>query len=217
MGYPRAMPSAQASLATVHPRARQSLEDPDQHIILNGMTWKDYEILLAVRGDQAGVRMYFVDGAIELMSPSRSHEEIKKTLARLLEAYCDELNIELNGCGSWTLRNVLKERGAEPDECYMVGATGKDVPDFAIEVSWSHGGLNKLAIYRGLGVPEVWMWDRQEGLRVYALREGDYTCQSRSQFLPGLDPLWLVGFLEQPTQSQAVRAMRGALRSKSAE
>jgi Uma2 family endonuclease len=137
-------------------RSRPDAEDADQRVILYGLTWKDYEILLGVRGDRAGVRLSYLNGALEIRSPSRSHEQIKTLLARLLEAYCDELGIELSGYGAWTLRSAPKERGAEADECYMVGATDKDMPDLALEVIWSHGGLDKLEIYRGLGVAEVW-------------------------------------------------------------
>ena len=193
-------------------RARPRPEDTDQHVVLNGMTWKDYEIILAVRGDRAGVRMYYLKGAIELMSPSRSHEGIKKTLARLLEAWCDEKGVELSGYGSWTLKSAPKERGAEPDECYIVGETNKDVPDLAIEVIWTHGGLDKLEIYRGLDVGEVWVWDQEHGLRVFVLRGERYEPQARSEVLPDLDLTWLASFLDRPTQSQAVRALREALR-----
>ena len=41
-------------------------------------------------GDAAGVRMYYLEGEIELMSPSRGHESNKKTLARLLELWALE-------------------------------------------------------------------------------------------------------------------------------
>jgi Uma2 family endonuclease len=206
------MQSVPTNAASEAERPRPRHEESDQHVILYGMTWKDYEILLAVRGDRAGVRMYYLNGAIELMSPSRSHEGVKTTIARLLEAYCDVRGIELSGYGAWTLRNAPKERGAEPDECYIVGDTNKEVPDLAIEVVWTHGGLDKLEIYRGLGVAEVWMWDRDEGLRVFALSGERYELRARSAFLPELDPAWLAGFLEQPTQTQAVRALRAALK-----
>lgn len=43
----------------------------------------------------------------------------------------------LNGFGSWTLRNEIREAGSEPDECYIVGTAEQDVPDLAIEVEWS--------------------------------------------------------------------------------
>ena len=124
----------------------------------------------------------------------------------------DERGIELSGYGSWTLRNAPKERGAEPDECYIVGDTNKDLPDLAIEVIWSHGGLDKLEIYRGLGVAEVWVWDRDEGLRVFALSGERYTPRAESALFPEFDLAWFARFLEQPTQSQAVRALRTALR-----
>lgn len=145
------------------------------------------------------------------MSPSRSHEGVKKTIARLIEAYCDERGIEISGYGAGTLRSAPKERGAEPDECYIVGDTNKNVPDLAIEVIWTHGGLDRLEIYRGLGVAELWVWDREEGLRVFALASERYEPRARSAFLPELDPAWLAGFLDHPTQSQAVRARSAAL------
>jgi Uma2 family endonuclease len=206
------MPSAPTPASAAVERPRPTLGDADQHVILHGMTWENYETLLAMRGDRAGVRLFYLEGAIELMSPTRSHEGIKTTLARLLYAYCEERNIELSGYGSWTLRSAPKERGAEPDECYMVGSIDKDAPDIAIEVVWSHGGLDKLEIYRGLGVAEVWVWERDAGLRVFALREGRYEQAVRSAFFPDLDVTWFARFLDQPTQTQAVRALRAALR-----
>jgi Uma2 family endonuclease len=95
----------------------------------------------------------------------------------------------------------------------MVGATDKDMPDLALEVIWSHGGLDKLEIYRGLGVAEVWVWERDAGLRVHALRDEHYERRDRSALLPDLDLAWLASFLDRPTQTQAVRALRSALRS----
>lgn len=91
------------------------------------------------------------------MSPSWNHEILKKFIARPLEAYAEERNLDLNGAGSWTLKNPEVERGAEPDECYTLGPK-KAVPDLAIEVAWTHGGLDKLDIYAELGVGEVWFW-----------------------------------------------------------
>lgn len=69
-----------------------------------------------------------------------------------------ESDVSLNGFGSWTLKKELREAGAEPDECYIVGeSTEKAVPDLAIEVEWSRAtGLSKPEIYRRLGVRELW-------------------------------------------------------------
>jgi len=176
------------------------------------MTWRDYEILLAVRGDRAGVRMYYFEGNVEIMSPSYSHEGIKTIIARLVEAYADERGLELNGFGSWTLKNQPHERGAEPDECYVVGEQKKDVPDLAIEVIWTSGGLDKLNIYRGLGVREVWVWERERGIGVHVLRGDSYEEVARSEVLPELDLELLAQYILEPSQSKAVRAFRAALR-----
>ncbi|MDC3956298.1 Uma2 family endonuclease [Polyangium jinanense] len=184
----------------------------DERVILNGMTWQDYERLLADRGDQAGARMAFLDGTIELMRSSFHHEGVKKTLCRLVEAYADERGLDLNGYGSWTLKNALVGRGLEPDACYALGVPGGDLPQLAIEVVWTSGGLNKLDIYRSLGVGEVWIWERGAGFSVHVLRDGRYEKATRSALLPELDLALLQSFVESPNQSQAVRAFREALR-----
>lgn len=188
--------------------------DMDQRVILRGMTWKDYEILLAVRGDRAGVRMAYLNGAIELMSPSINHEGVKTTIGRLVETYADERGVDLNGYGSWTLKNELVERGLEPDECYVLGGAHKSIPDLAIEVVWTSGGLNKLEIYRALGVGEVWIWERHAGFTIHLLRDGRYEEAPRSALLPDLDLTLLERFVLVENQSQAARAFRAALRGE---
>jgi Uma2 family endonuclease len=70
------------------------------------------------------------------------------------------------------MRNAPKERGIEPEECYAVGAA-KESPDLAVEVIWTHGGLDKREVYRGLGVREVWIWTK-EALKAYELRGNAY-------------------------------------------
>jgi Uma2 family endonuclease len=194
-------------------RASSSIDDSDQRVFLHGVSWKDYETLLAIRGDDPGPRMTFLEGELELMSPSRSHEWIKKTMARLLEVYAMERGVTLEGYGSWTLKSAPRERGAEPDECYMVGDTGKDIPDLAIEVVWTSGGIDKLEVYRGLGVREVWFW-RSGVIEVYLLEGEAYARHPRSQVLPELDLALLARCLESaPTQTAAVVAFLEAIRS----
>jgi Uma2 family endonuclease len=188
--------------------------DMDQRVILYGMTWKDYEILLAVRGDRAGVRMAYLNGAIELMSPSINHEGVKKTIARLVEAYGEGLGVELNGYGSWTLKNAFMERGLEPDECYVIGQAHKEAPELAIEVIWTSGGLNKLEIYKALGVGEVWIWERGKGISVHLLRGDHHEQAPGSVFFPGLDLSLIERFAVEPNQTRAVIEFRKAVRAQ---
>jgi Uma2 family endonuclease len=190
--------------------------EEDQHVVLRPMAWQDFEVLLAIRGDRAGVRMYYLDGAIELTSSTRIHQGRKKTLARLLETWAVESDVALNGFGSWTLKNEIRETGAEPDESYIVGdATEKDVPDLAIEVEWSRPtGLSKPEIYRRLGVRELWTLKSNGRLIIRILENGEWSEHSRSKLLPRLDIAWLLSFLAVTPQNRAVQALRDALRAK---
>jgi Uma2 family endonuclease len=184
--------------------------DPDQRVILGGIDWWQFETFLAIRGDSAGVRVSYLEGELEIMSPSRTHEWRAKLISRLLEAYADETGLVFEGYGSLTLRNAPKLRGIEPDECYAVGAA-KEFPDLAVEVMWTPGGIDKLDVYRGLGVREVWIWKKDE-LKAYALRGGAYVEIAESVVIPGLAPSFIAGFLDCETQTEAVRKMRAALR-----
>lgn len=112
----------------------------DQRVALYDVSWADFEVILHIRGDRAGVRLTYLNGVLELMSPSVDHEGIKTTIGRLLEAYAEERALTLNGFGSWTLKNPLRARALEPDECYSLSEGRPTRPDIAIEVVWSPAG-----------------------------------------------------------------------------
>jgi Uma2 family endonuclease len=192
--------------------------DTEQRIVLQSIPWEKYEALLFLFGDDyPGLRLNYLEGTLEIWMPGRTHENIKKMLARLLETFAEEQNLDLNGYGSTTFRLRAKERGLEPDECYVLGELG-EVPDLALEVVITHGVLDRLDIYRGLGVREVWVWEKQQ-LNFYILLNQDqpYFLQSRSQLLPELDPNLLLQFLDPTNQTQSVKAYRIALKSASQE
>src|SRR5262249_38434173 len=162
-------------------------------VILNEIDWWQFETFLAIRGDRAGVRVAYLEGQLEIMSPSRTHEMLKTLIARLLETWAVQKGLIFEGYGSLTMRNAPKLRGLEPDECYAVGAA-KESPDVAVEVIWTSGGIDKLEIYRGLGVREVWIWKKNE-LTAYELRGGAYVEISQSVVMPGLTPSFIRQFL----------------------
>lgn len=182
----------------------------DQRIVMYSVPWSAYEAQLALRGDASAPRVAYLDGAMELLSPSRDHERLKSYLGRLVEAFALERGIDLSPYGAWTLRHAPRSSGIEPDECYLIGDQRRDRPDLAIEVIWTHGGIDKLEIYRRLGVPEVWVW-RDGALQVFVLRGDDYEPSESSDQLPGIDLSVLVSFLDRPTAMQAVRAYRETL------
>lgn len=194
-----------------------SIEQPhrlehDNIVRLHALHWADFTHLLAMRGEHSTPRLCYLNGEVEIMSPSRSHEAIKSLLGRLVEAYCLERDIPFRTLGSWTLESEPDERAIEPDECFIFGEADADRPQLAIEVTWTSGGLDKLEIYRKLDVAEVWFWQRGQ-LQSYVLCDQRYQPAEKSRVLPGIDLKQLNGFLDQPTTYHAIRAYRAALRA----
>ena len=183
----------------------------DKIVVVRGLSWSDYQRLLEVRGDASVPRYAYLEGDLEIMTPSLPHASIKSRIGRLVEVWCLERGIDFSPCGSWTLENKAKESGIEPDECYVFGNLGEPTrPDLAIEVVWTSGGVKKLEIYFKLGVREVWFW-RRGRISVHTLEAERYSEAPGSSVLPGIDLEQLVSFLDRPSASQAMREYRAAL------
>lgn len=185
----------------------------DRIVLLRDATWADYQRHLEMRGDHSAPRFAYLEGVLEIMSPSLTHETLKSLIGCLVEVWCLEKGVEFRTCGSWTLEKKEESRGVEPDECYVFGDVSDPVrPDLAIEVVWTSGGLNKLEIYRKLNVREVWFW-RRGRLTVHALRGEVYDEIPQSEVLRGIDLVEMARFLDRPTTSQAIRDYRASLQS----
>ena len=183
----------------------------DKIVVLRRATWADYQRLLEMRGEVSSPRMAYLKGDLEIMTPSRAHEGLKFKIGHLVAAWCLETGIEFSGYGSWTLEGNDSDRGVEPDECYVFGNVPEpERPDLAIEVVWTSGGIDKLEIYRKLGVREVWFW-RRGLLTAHVLRGEDFEQVPVSEVLPGLDLAELASYLDRATASQAIREYRAAL------
>lgn len=189
----------------------------DQVVHLSSVSWEDYERIDALRGENSLPRLTYVDGVLELMSPGTVRESDKKKLARLFEAYIEYLGIPAEGIGSWTVKNKKKKLGAEPDECYVFTtapvAPSLKAPDLVIEVVYSSGNLDKLALWRQLGAKEVWFWQHGE-LAVFVRRGDGFGPARRSVLVPEIDLDLLVRCMREKTQTAAVRVLRAALAKK---
>jgi len=167
----------------------------DQRVCLRGLSWSDFEAFIALRGeDAAGPRVTYLEGTLELRSPSRDHESIQKRLALIVEAYFEKLGVKWEGVGSWLLRHAPRDVGLEPDECYILHDLKKTRPDLAIEVVWTSGGLSKLEVYRRIGVPEVWIW-KDGYLAFWILDANGYTEQPTSVWIPAVDKRFVAELL----------------------
>lgn len=191
--------------------------EQDERVVLHGLSWAQYEALREATDHIAGLHLTYLDGTLEIMSPSPRHEQMKKLLARLLETWAEEHDLPMTGYGSTTYRKPEMARALEPDECYVFGA-GREHPDLAVEVVVSRGGVNKLEVYRGLGVSEVWFWVDGR-IEIYALGEGGYERVAESRFLPGLDPAELAGVMANSgdqDQTRTVKQFRARLQRRAA-
>jgi Uma2 family endonuclease len=90
----------------------------------------------------------------------------------------------------------------------------KELPDIAIEINLTSGGVDKLAVYKGLGIPEVLIWENQR-LTLYDLRGEAYQEQARSQFFPELAVGMLAQYVRPYDQPQAIKDFLQALQNRS--
>ena len=54
--------------------AREPRPDEDHFVYLRDVSWADYRRLLAIRGEHSAPRISYLEGDVEIMSPSRGHE-----------------------------------------------------------------------------------------------------------------------------------------------
>lgn len=187
----------------------------DARFVLHGVPWWTY-VALRDALDETGVRMTYLRGALELMSPSTLHEDAKTIIARLIEVWAMERDVDLRGFGNATFRREAKERGLEPDECYKLGKLEDEgVPDIAIEVIVSRALVDKMEVYAGLGIPEVWEWQPEAAIIVvHHLTRDGYEPRDRSAILPALDLRQLSTFVRPgESQTQLAKGYQAALRA----
>ncbi|GAB1539056.1 Uma2 family endonuclease [Scytonema sp. NUACC21] len=190
------------------------VNDPEERFISSGVSWEFYEALLAKLEDNSYYRVTYLDGILEIVSPSRKHESVKTRLASLIWLYLWKKQIKHFSLGSTTFKNKAKKAGAEPDECYCMGEE-KNIPDLVIEVVVTSGSVSKLETYRRLGVPEVWFWQHDQ-LKIYHLRDASDLKQAKvftdtygyeeittSEVLPQLDIALVVRCVLIPDSVQA--------------
>ena len=152
----------------------------------SGISWQEYE-LLASRGEQEflNLKISYLDGILEVMSPDIRHEAPKKRINILLEDYFLLKRIPYCAKGSADIRNPSQRSGKQPDESYCIGTSiSLDPPDLVLEVIHTSGTIKNLKEnYRRLGVKEIWIW-QNEKLTVYTLQDEQYSQTTSSKVLP---------------------------------
>jgi Uma2 family endonuclease len=171
----------------------------EQRFVLHGISWQTY-LNLRESPENEHVHMTYDQGELEMMSPSRTHEQYASLIALLIHAWAEERNLDIQNCRTMTFKREDLQHGLEPDNCYYVAnellvrskpeldLTFDPPPDLAIEIDLYSGKFGKLALYAAFGVPEVWRFDGRK-LTLYVLdAEGRYQPSSGSASFPGLPP-----------------------------
>lgn len=183
--------------------------DPEERFITNKISWEQYEVLLEKFADTPWCRVTYLEGTLEIISPSRRHEKNKTNIGMFLEVYFQETKTPFWGLGSTTFRIEEKRGGTEPDECYCIG-TEKEFPDLVIEVVISNSGVDKLSVYQKLGIQEVWFWEKNK-FSIYHLQEKGYEQIFKSKLLPNLDLEMLAKYVIRNDSLEAILEFRNAI------
>lgn len=179
----------------------------ESRVVIDNVRWSTYLALLEDTQSRRG-RMTYDQGVLEIMSPSKLHEKVGCLLGRMVEAFTEEMQIEIESTASTTIKREAVKRGFEADESYYIQNAGavrdKDEidpavdppPDLVIEVDISRSSFGKLPIYATFCVPEVWRYDG-ETLRMYVLYSDEYAITEQSVVLPQFPRDLAVRIIEQ--------------------
>lgn len=182
-------------------------------LLFEGMTWREFKAVEQLL-DRPGYRLSFLEGILEIRRMSgEPHEIVKSRISALLELYLLMAGFDFTPTGSMTLESEAANVKREADESYKL-APGRMLPDLAIEVVFSSGGINKLEAYKRLKIKEVWFWE--DGvLEVYHLQgEGNtlnYEKISSSEEVKGIDLDLLLRCMNMVNHVEALKTFQQAL------
>ena len=180
-------------------------------VTLTDVSWEEFKGIEAQLKNNRSVRLSYLSGILEIMSPiGEKHEYVKRTLGYLLEAYMRELGIRFYGRGGFTLEEPGYASGT-PDEFYCIGSD-KETPDIVIEIIVTSGTLDRKELFKPKKVPQVWFW-KSDQIKIFRLNAaGEYEEVNRSGFFPNLDPALLLKYIGHPDQYDAVTEFVQAIR-----
>jgi Uma2 family endonuclease len=168
---------------------------PGQRVLLQGVSWQEFEAILEELGDHRAARVAYDNGILEIMTPLPEHESAKEIISDLVKALLEELEIEFWALGSTTFKNKQMLQGIEPDQCFYIeneakvrGKARLDLaidppPDLALEIDVT--SRTHPSIYEALKVPELWRFEKGK-LQINVLQAGKYVVVAESSIFPGL-------------------------------
>ena len=194
---------------------------PGQQLLLQDISWSDFESILEDLGEHRSSRISYSNGVMEIMVPLPEHEKHKEIIGEIVRILLDRLEINFEGLGSTTFKNLPMAQAIEADTCFYIknyrAVIGKDrldltidpPPDLAIEIDITN--RTRLDNYLLLKVPELWRYSRT-GLQIYLLQGDRYTESLTSPNFLGIPIVELIETYVKQAQiegrSKAIRALR---------
>ncbi len=86
---------------------------PEVRLLLRGVPWETYAALRDLECNNH-IFMTYDRGTLELTSPSGQHDNIKKLIGQLVEAFATELNIPRRSFGNCLAEHSVKPGGGVP-------------------------------------------------------------------------------------------------------
>jgi len=197
---------------------------PGSHVLINKVSWQDYENLLDELGKtRHHPRINYYHGTLELMAPLPAHERPNRIIAYIVTVMLDSQNRDWEDFGSTTFKKS-PEVGLEPDTCfYIKNATQvrpnlrmnmsiDPPPDLAIESDVT--SKTTLKAYAILGVSEVWIYENDR-LKIFVLQKQGYNETLNSLIFPDFNLVEMIpNLIKQAFQigtSQMLREFRRSL------
>lgn len=186
--------------------------DPDQDklIVLPNVSWRQLESLDPLMAG-TGARLTYLDGYLEIRTPAQNYEDLRSTLALLIETHLQETGRRFYARGGPRLGSQATRARKEPDESYDLDAP-KEIPDLVLEVLPEDVGIDKLEFYHRIQIPEVWIW-RQKRLTIYHLRATGYEPVEYSELVPEVDPKVLEWYVNLGDQHDGVTLLAQQVRN----
>jgi Uma2 family endonuclease len=205
---------------------RQLRIQPGQQLLLEDVSWQQFENILAELGEHRAARLSYSHGFLEIMVPLPEHEKAKEMIGDMVKIFLEAKQIAFESLGSTTLKIERMTQGVEPDACFyiqnqaaVIGKNRLDMsvdppPDLAIEIDLT--SRTQLDNYQILGVPELWRYGKQ-GLKINVLQGGKYVESDFSPIFPDIPIIELVNQCVQQNQvsgrTQAIQALRNWVRN----
>ena len=174
---------------------RQLTVPPGHRIILQNISWQEFEEILTELGENRASRLAYYQGNLEIKMPLPKHEVAKVIIGDLVKIILEELEIDCECFGSTTFKRQDMNSGIEPDDSFyiqnhlqMIGKQKIDLnidppPDLVIKIDVT--SKTQLDAYLALAVPEVWRYE-DDKLQINIWQDGKYIESEVSPNFPNL-------------------------------